>query len=130
MVIDSTSSTTSRASVATDRPERYGKQLVSHLSRRATGTWDEATQAGVIDFSSSRAELSCAPASLEIVLMAAPADLDRMESVVGSHLVRFGTRDELVVTWARADGTAGTTQRKDLEDGKDLEENKDRTTGE
>jgi hypothetical protein len=32
--------------------------------------------------------------------------------VVGRHLVRFGTRDELVVEWVREGGAAGTVQRK------------------
>jgi hypothetical protein len=34
-----------------------------------------------------------------------------MEDVVGRHLVRFGTRDELVVRWIRSDGTDGSVQR-------------------
>jgi hypothetical protein len=29
-------------------------------------------------------------------------DLDRLEDVVARHLVRFGTKDELEVTWSRA----------------------------
>jgi hypothetical protein len=32
--------------------------------------------------------------------------------VVGRHLVRFGTRDELVVRWVRADGSPGSEQRR------------------
>ena len=31
-----------------------------------------------------------------------------MEDVVGRHLVRFGTRDELVVEWVREGGAFGT----------------------
>ena len=33
----------SRASVATERGARYGKQLVSHLGRKSVGVWDEAS---------------------------------------------------------------------------------------
>ena len=35
---------------------------------------------------------------------------------LGEHLVRLGTRDELVVAWQRSDGTAGTVQRKTEDD--------------
>ncbi|WP_374935444.1 DUF2218 domain-containing protein [Streptomyces resistomycificus] len=38
--------------------------------------------------------------------------LDRLEDVVGRHLVRFGAKDELVVEWRRDTGEPGTTQRK------------------
>jgi hypothetical protein len=105
----------STASVLTDRPQRYGKQLVSHLGRRATGSWDEATSSGSLDFDNARAELTCTAHSLEITLACAAEDLDRMEDVLGRHLVRFGAKDELTVRWARADGTDGTQQRKDDE---------------
>jgi hypothetical protein len=37
--------------------------------------------------------------------------LDRLEGVMGRHLVRFGTRDELVVEWRRDAGEVGSTQR-------------------
>lgn len=35
-----------------------------------------------------------------------------MEDVVGRHLVRFGTRDELIVEWVRSHGGPGSVQRK------------------
>lgn len=103
----------STAVVATDRPERYGKQLVSHLSRRATGKWEEDARSGVIEFSAARTELTCDDRGLVLRLTAAGEELDRMEDVVGRHLVRFGTRDELVVRWTRDDGSAGSEQRSD-----------------
>jgi hypothetical protein len=37
--------------------------------------------------------------------------LEQLEDVVGRHLVRFATQEELVVSWTRADGTPGTEQR-------------------
>jgi len=49
------------------------------------------------------------------VLDCAAADVAGLEDAVGRHLVRFGVRDELVVSWVREDGTPGTVQRK-LED--------------
>jgi hypothetical protein len=49
--------------------------------------------------------------ALDIRLAARPDRVAAMEDVVGRHLVRFGTRDELVVQWSRADGTPDTSQR-------------------
>jgi hypothetical protein len=101
---------TSTADVGTDRPARYAKQLVSHLTRRAEGEWDESAGTGWLDFGETgKGTLRAGPASLELVVDG--ADLDRLEDVVGRHLVRFGARDELVVTWKRDDGTPGTEQR-------------------
>jgi uncharacterized protein len=43
------------------------------------------------------------------------ADAERLElfeDVMGRHLVRFGSKDELVVEWHRDTGEPGTTQRK------------------
>jgi len=102
--------TVSTADVATDRAARYGKQLASHLGRRATAEWDEQAGNGWIDFGETRAELTAGADTLHIRLSAAPDAVARMEDVVGRHLVRFGSRDELTVQWVRADGTPGTRQ--------------------
>ncbi|GLZ11714.1 hypothetical protein Acsp04_19490 [Actinomadura sp. NBRC 104425] len=102
----------STASVRTDRPGRYGKQLVSHLGRRATGEWDDESATGWIDFDGGgRVELSCGEGVLDLRLETAADGQARLEDVVGRHLVRFGTRDELLVEWTRGDGTRGTVQR-------------------
>lgn len=100
------------AEVRTDRPGRYAKQLVSHLSRRSEGSWDESAGTGEIVFAAAHLDLRSAERALVLELTAPPESLNQMEAVVGRHLVRFGTRDELVVSWQRADGTPGTEQRK------------------
>ncbi len=105
----------SAAAVATERPGRYAKQLVAHLSRRSVGEWNDESGQGWIDFESARAELSSGEHVLNLLVRAAPEQLDRFEDVVGRHLVRFGTRDELVVRWVRGDGSPGTEQRLDQE---------------
>ena len=102
----------STAAVATDRPGRYAKQLVAHLSRRSVGEWDEASGTGWIEFETARAELTTGDQVLNLLVRAQPEHLDRFEDVVGGHLVRFGTRDELVVAWVRSDGSRGTEQRR------------------
>lgn len=109
--------TTSTASVATDRPGRYGKQLVSHLTRRRnTGEWDEETESGWIEFAGGRVVLTSADGALALVLAAGPDDVAGLEDVVGRHLVRFGTRDELVVRWTRSGGTLGSFHENSADD--------------
>ncbi|HKT05497.1 MAG TPA: DUF2218 domain-containing protein [Rugosimonospora sp.] len=101
----------SEALVATDRPARYGKQLVAHLGRRNGGEWSDSDERGFIAFNAGRAELSCEPGGLRLAVEADPDVLAQLEDVVGRHLVRFGTRDELHVAWSRADGAPGTEQQ-------------------
>ena len=105
---------TSTARVDTDRPGRYAKQLVAHMTRRVTGEWDDAAGTGWLQFDSGRADLRAGEGVLN--LQVDGADLDQLEDVVGRHLVRFGARDELVVRWVRDDGAAGSEQRSDAAD--------------
>jgi hypothetical protein len=108
------SAVASSAAVPTDRAGRYAKQLSTHLGRRLETSWDEGTGTGSIRFDVGECALTATPGALvmEIALVDEPPDpagsLDRMEDVVGRHLVRFGTRDELVVQWQRADGSPGS----------------------
>lgn len=109
-------STTSAATVATDRPGRYGKQLVSHLTRRAVGEWDDDAGSGFVEFPGGRVTLTSAEGALDLALVAGTEEVARLEDVVGRHLVRFGTRDELVVRWTRSDGTPGSVQENTAEE--------------
>ncbi len=110
-----TAGLTSTAVVTTDRGGRYAKQLVSHLGRRLETSWDEATDHGVVLFEGGRCDLSSTADGLSLLARVDalttgdgdPALLARIEDVVGRHLVRFGTRDELVVAWQRTDGSPG-----------------------
>lgn len=89
----------SRASVTTDRPDRYAKQLVAHLGRRNGGEWSAETHTGWIDLGSGRATVTAGSSELVLELRCAADERPRLEEVLGSHLMRFGTHDELVVTW-------------------------------
>lgn len=109
----------STATVATERPGRYGKQLAAHLGRRAESSWDGDTNAGQVTFPFGRANIVAADDGLQLYVEVSPsaapelqgdAGLDRLEDVVGRHLVRFGARDELTVRWHRSTGTPGSTQ--------------------
>jgi hypothetical protein len=109
---DTTAHELSIGRMPTDRPSRYGKQIVSHLTRRASGQWSDETNAGAITFENGAAvaELACEPGALTIALHGIPDLIPKFEAVIGDHLVRFGVRDVLVVSWTRRDGSPGTVQ--------------------
>jgi catechol 2,3-dioxygenase len=93
-----------RADVATDRPSPYLLQVAKHFRHKLDVTFDE--RAATIRFAFGRAELRAEEATLVIEAIAAtPGELERVEHVVGSHLVRFGRRDELEVTWRAAEAS-------------------------
>jgi 3-hydroxyisobutyrate dehydrogenase-like beta-hydroxyacid dehydrogenase len=91
------------AEVATDAPERYAKQLVSHLGRRLTWTTDgEAWRA---EIGSGVGTVVVGNGVLTLRAEAPDAEtLGRIQHVLGSHLERFGQRNELVVSWEREHG--------------------------
>ncbi|MFI8067702.1 MULTISPECIES: DUF2218 domain-containing protein [unclassified Streptomyces] len=106
----------SEARVATDRPHRYAKQLASHLGRRSQTTWDEDSGEGSLLFQNGgKGSLTATEGALLLTLETESEHLDLLEGVVGSHLVRFGSKDELVVEWTRGSGEPGTTQRKETD---------------
>ena len=97
------------AVVATNRAERYGKQLVGHMSRKIQGEW--AGQSGHLDFDGrGRVNLSTGDDALTLELDTDNSEAARLEEVVGSHLARFGSKDGLVVSWNRESGEAGSVQ--------------------
>ena len=100
---------TSTAVVVTDAAARYARQLLAHLGRKNTVEELEGEPGGgLLVFPYGRA--SVRPAEGHLLLTASAADgdsLDRLEDVLGRHLVRFGARAELAVTWQREQ--AGTT---------------------
>ncbi|HEX2360740.1 MAG TPA: DUF2218 domain-containing protein [Jiangellaceae bacterium] len=112
---DSLGAISSRASVRTDRAARYGKQLSAHLGHKRKTSWHADTLTGDVRFDHGRATLIATSTRLDLAIeldaavvgQAAAAELTHIEDVVGRHLVRFGERDELVVSWVRADGSPG-----------------------
>jgi hypothetical protein len=97
---------TSTAQVATAKPTPYMKQLCKHFGHKNEVAFDDVR--GEIHLSSGVCALDAsAPAQLVLSATAADAEsLERLTHVIGSHLERFGTRDELAVSWAPADGAA------------------------
>lgn len=87
------------ATVHTARPERYIKQLVSHLGNRLTTSLaDDGT--GTIHRGQDHCTLTPSPGELRISATAAsPEDLSLLQDVVTRHLIRFATQETLTVTW-------------------------------
>jgi len=106
----------SEARVVTDRPHRYAKQLAAHLGRKVGSSWDDEAGHGALTFQMGTATLTAEPGLLLLAVEGEADSLDRLEDVVGRHLVRFGAKDELVAEWHRDNGLPGTVQRKETDD--------------
>lgn len=91
---------TSHAEVTTGSPGRYAKQLVSHLGRRIPFTQNGNSWSVTIDGVVGRITIGDG-----LLLLDAdapdPEGLGRVEHALGSHLERFGRRNELTVSWRR-----------------------------
>ena len=103
------------ASVSTERAARYGKQLVTHMAHKVTGSWDEEAGSGYLLFDREgpvlgRFDVIASASDLRLELRTEPERADRLEFIVGIHLARFGARDSLAISWERTDGSEGTTQ--------------------
>ena len=94
-----------RAEVATPTPDRYIRQLVSHLSHKVT-TELRSDETGVIAVHDGKCTLT---GEGELLVLEASADdaqgLAHIQDVAGRHLERFGARAALQVEW-RSDGPA------------------------
>jgi hypothetical protein len=88
-----------RAEVATATPDRFIRQLVSHLSHKAT-TELQSDETAVIAVHDGQCKLT---GEGELLVLEATADsaegLAHIQDVVGRHLERFGARAALRVEW-------------------------------
>jgi hypothetical protein len=89
----------STALVPTERAQRYAKQLVAHLGRHDNlRVLDSGEQ--VLEFSAGTCAVVAGPEGVRLTAEAADSEqLAVVQGVVGRHLVRFGEKDELSVTW-------------------------------
>jgi hypothetical protein len=88
------------ARVATSKPSPYLKQLCRHFGHRNEVTFDD--EHGEIRLPSGVCRLEVTGAD-ELTLTATatePESLEALERVIGGHLERFGSRDELSVAWS------------------------------
>jgi hypothetical protein len=89
---------TSNAIVTTDKPVAYMRQLCKHFGHRVPTSYDDST--GRIEFELGDCNLSAGTDELTLEVSAAESDqVQRLKDVVGSHLERFGRRDQLTVSW-------------------------------
>ena len=105
MTPDSTPSLiTSRAEITTDTPGRYAKQLVAHLGRKLEFTIDDATSTAAIG--AATGQIVVGDGVLTLIASGTDAEaVARAEHVLGSHLEKFGQRNEITVTFTRAHRT-------------------------
>ncbi len=91
--------TTVNGTMATDRPERYAKQLVSHWAKRGPVTTEDGATVQRWDTGQVIA-LRPGDGVLEVEITVVDGDdAARFAQVVKEHLERFGQRDELNVVW-------------------------------
>ena len=89
------------ATVATATPARYAKQLASHFGRRCE-IREEADGVRIV-FGEGSCLVQPREDTLDLVVSApSRPDVDRLTQVVGSHLERFGQRNELQVSWQQS----------------------------
>ena len=94
------------ALVTTDRPERYLKQLVSHFGAKINTELHH--DRGSLTFDFGTCALQAQPDGLALQATAESAeDLERLTDAVTRHLIRFGTKDELIVDWSGSYGPFG-----------------------
>jgi hypothetical protein len=93
-----TSTLTAQADVATGKPVPYMRQLCKHFGHKVDAAFDE--DSGYIQFEFGRCELRAGDGTLHLAVSAdTDENRERLRNVIGSHLERFGQRDELSVTW-------------------------------
>ena len=95
---------TARADVPTEAPDRYAKQLLSHLGRRVSWTTDGNVSTAELAGGTGRVVVG--DGVLTLIAEAPDGEaLSRVQHVLGSHLERFASRKEqLTVTWTREAG--------------------------
>ena len=101
---------TSKSTVAIERPARYGKQLVNHLKRKSGGEWDAESESGWVNLGEDRAEVVAAQDQLQLSVEGPAEEIERLEGVVGRHLVGFARTLQIEVQWHRSDDSAGSRQ--------------------
>ncbi|MEU6772229.1 DUF2218 domain-containing protein [Streptomyces sp. NPDC046759] len=88
------------ARVATARPARYLRQLVSHMGHKAAAALTPDGR-GTITVAAGTCSLTPSPDRLELTATAADAEsLARVQDVITRHLLRFATQEELTVEWS------------------------------
>jgi uncharacterized protein len=94
-----TTTLSSQATVSTEKPVPYMRQLCKHFGHKVDAVFTD--DSGYINFEAGRCDLRAGDGELLLTVTAETEEnRERLRNVVGSHLERFGRRDELSVTWS------------------------------
>ncbi|MVA97367.1 DUF2218 domain-containing protein [Nitratireductor sp. CAU 1489] len=89
---------TSTAMVTTDKASRYLQQLCKHFGHKRPVNF--TPEHGSIEFDFGACTLSAGEKMLTMTVSAGtPEDLERMRSVIASHLERFAFREPPAIDW-------------------------------
>ncbi len=91
----------STATVSIERPERWAKQLVSHLGHKAQV--HETADGSVLTLTVGVGVVSVADGQIVMTAEAPDEDaLAKVENVLGGHLERFAHEHNIKVIWTRS----------------------------
>jgi uncharacterized protein len=94
-----TTTLSSQATVSTEKPVPYMRQLCKHFGHKVDAVFTD--DSGYINFEAGRCDLRAGDGELLLTVTAETEEnRERLRNVVGSHLERFGRRDELSVSWS------------------------------
>ena len=89
------------AALEIDRPERYAKQLVSHISHKAVTLADDT---GLTTVTFGFGATGTVSVNEKSVLLSAQAEtqdaLERAQDVLGRHLLKFAKLEDQQLTWS------------------------------
>lgn len=86
------------ALIATAHASRYLQQLCKHFAHKLPVTYDAS--AGHIAFSMGECQLNARHGSLALsVAVPESRNIETLQKVVASHLIRFAFREEMQVNW-------------------------------
>lgn len=86
------------ARVATPKASQYLQTLCKHFGHRRPVTFDKA--AGEIAFDGGTCRLAAEGETLTLTVEAAgPAERERLQEVIASHLLRFAFKEQMTVSW-------------------------------
>jgi uncharacterized protein len=93
---------TSLGRAGTDAAPRYAKQLASHFGRKIP---TEETPEGGYRLTFQQTDVVLEPEADHLLIRVTAPDattLTAIQEVVGSHLERFGRRNELTLVWGQS----------------------------
>jgi len=91
---------TSRADISIDRPHRWAKQLVAHLSRRIPA--EQSPEGDVLTIGGGKGIVHVHADKLVLRAVAPDAEsLAHVEGVLARHLHRFARHETVGIVWIR-----------------------------